>query len=288
MSSISLLAVAGCFDRESIFFINPDGSGKVTIVFQKWDPVANKPENLKRDALHELDRVIEKSTGIETWSDITIGRGKNDGDRWKATAYFPDINKISFSDDALDHIALTKDAKGQLVLTFTPKWALTPTTPITNADEVTKKMLEIRNDARKPLFRNTWSDMRNSVEFVLPASAKEIDGFENVDKSRVRTEFSGKKFVDAYLALIADDERLENWVRTGKPDYDYFNEKMYGVKTLLFSVRFAANAKPQFDYESEARKARKAFPKRLRELEKEAQTQPASQPASGPASKPSK
>ena len=91
--------LAGCFESKEEYVLNPDGSGKVIIVgsFETGMPGA-PPSTDPKDASKQVKELLEKSKGIDAWTNVTYEQTKEGRIAFKGTAYFPKIAEFGFRD----------------------------------------------------------------------------------------------------------------------------------------------------------------------------------------------
>ena len=99
-----LLSAIGCFESKEDYVLNPDGSGKVTIVgsFETTMP-GMTPGSDPKEGIRHVKELLEKSKGVDAWSGVSYDRTKEGRVSFKGTAYFPDISKLdleTFGKDA--------------------------------------------------------------------------------------------------------------------------------------------------------------------------------------------
>lgn len=89
---VGCLVLSGCFDIENEWTLNPDGSGKVHhVVIHKPGFLGAFGKKAPRDFAREL---MEKSEGIEAWSDFSYSKTKEGHLRFEGVAYFPDASAV--------------------------------------------------------------------------------------------------------------------------------------------------------------------------------------------------
>lgn len=113
--------LAGCFEIEQEFTLNPDGSGKVRIhsvfpatVFMGGLDV--EPEEMVR---RSAQSIMELSEGIDAWREVSFKLTDEGKMLFAGTAYFKDIAKLNISELPIVKPFFSRDEKGNLVLQLT-------------------------------------------------------------------------------------------------------------------------------------------------------------------------
>ena len=111
--------LSGCFETKEEYIFNPDGSGKV-VYSAAFPPMSFKlsdeepdPESQMKDAVKDI---LEKSSGIDVWKDVSYKLTDDGKVSFKGTAYFKDVSKFDVHNMGMIKVAFFKDEKGNLVL----------------------------------------------------------------------------------------------------------------------------------------------------------------------------
>jgi len=297
LRAVTALGVAAgltsCLDLEQNLVLNPDGSGRVTMAtavampnFPDFEGLGEQPgKKLKpREQARELAVALLRAEGIEAWSDVTHGVGKDGRTRASVTGYFPDVTKVRLSNpmDAgaeKDDLGVTKDADGNWVVEETlggdEKKKTDEAKPgdkpaaegsgdpaaLTDA-EIQDKIDEERQQwaAMKGFMGAFFDTLRIAQTVQGGGSVVESSIYEKKDDRTVALEFTGKKLIESVEALLQDDDRVKALIRKGVSPTD-----TEGGPEEFFKMMFGGDGKirvvlkpgePAFDYAAAVAKAR--------------------------------
>lgn len=279
--------VPGCVETKEEFTLNPDGSGKVVCeaILPAQGPIlADQPnDDLDFRLKKTVHTILTESSGVEAWKDVSY-RWRDDGRiAFKGTAYFKDMSQLKLTLLALyglqtPSIGLSKTADGFLVLELKRETAKKETTQ-TAAPELTEDQLRtkvrlerVNFQAWRPTLVALTTGLKMTRVFHLPGADAGSTNLTREADGALRMTCDGKRLIDASDALIADDARFREFVRSGDslsaPTYNSdlaLNELIFGSKAPVRAVR-QGPLKPLFDYAAEVADAKKGYPAILQQV----------------------
>lgn len=277
------VALAGCFEEENEYTINPNGSGKV-VYSVTYTPTNLNPNRQKavteNEIIPEIRSILEKSEGVDVWSNISF-ESSDDGVHFAGTAYFPDINKLNiraggFSKDMRLHLA--KDQSGRITVELKrdsdsrQEDTKAPAAELSDED-VTKKVEQTRlqYSRTKKMMQSMLKDLKSDTLLHLPGEIEEASNFEKIDDTTARVTLEGGKIIDGMERMMADDDWLKQQIRSNRnplrdrPDDLVFNQMLFGQKAPVLVV-LGSDAANLFDYDSEVAAAKESYDGMLEEL----------------------
>jgi hypothetical protein len=298
------LCGVACIDMEQKLVLNPDGSGKVTVSVAMAMPDLGGLGGLgglkelggKKDPKaesRELAVTLLRAEGIEAWSDVTYGVGKDGKNRTSVTGYFPDATKVRLPkpmDDKGDKesLGVSKDADGNWVVETSLDASMKDKEPAKPADPPNKKKELTDEEVEEKLIeeRQQWASMKGfmggffegfrvaySVEGGGTITATSL--FEKKADNRATFEYSGKKLLEAVDAMLQDDQKAKAMIKQGISPA----EGGAGGPELFFQNAFGGDSKlrvvmkpgaPAFAYAAEVAKAKAAETAELKAMLEEA------------------
>jgi hypothetical protein len=266
LSPLLLLAAAGCIELEQDFTLNPDGTGKVVVRWVAAPMEIGPAKSPEARAQSLLKDEVTKSEGVDAWKDVTC-KARDDGKfEFRGTAYFKDFSQLKLHNTGfkLMRLKLSKDAAGQLVVVNEPKTEDAPAKALSD-DEAKKKLKEERAQYQqtKRMIEMLLADLKVTARIQFPGRIGQATNFKKDGESAVRLTLEGKTFLKVLDELIMNDEWMLKVVRSGPlqdagPGDELLAEKVFGEKGPVRAVT-TGELKPNFDYESEAAPARKAW-----------------------------
>jgi hypothetical protein len=303
------LSLSSCLDIEQNLVLNPDGSGKVTmttgLAMPNLDGLGGLGEDageaskkLKpREQAREIAVGMLRAEGIEAWSDVTYGVGKDGKTRASVTGYFPDVTKVRLS-NPMD----SSGEKDDLGVTKTPdgNWRVEdsldddddkdqagdvkedkPAEEAVDPSKLTDEEVQDKLDEE----RQQWAGMKAfmSAFFDSLRIAMSVQGggtivdtaiFEKKDERTAVLEFTGKKLVESVDALLQDDDKAKALIRKGISPTD-----SEGGPDEFFKMMFGGDGKmhvtikpgePAFNYADAVAKAKASQSPELKALLEEA------------------
>ena len=267
-----LLLLAGCFQIKQVFTLNPDGSGKVQIEATFISMNLSESKIDEAQARNAISEIIEKSEGIEAWSDLTFSVLEDGMISMQATAYFPDINKVKIHNLSTPEEMEYKDHVLSFFLSTEQSGA--------NKMELTNEQIKTRAQQQKKNFEKEgkmldafFETMKSEKIFILPGKGEVVAGkVDLTDEGYPKINFIGKDFLAEFKALAQEDKFWEEQVKVkaGMQERvdDSFQQRMtariLGDK-IAPSIRIS-DTTPLFDYQKEVSEAKANFDGMLSEL----------------------
>jgi len=275
--------LTGCYERKQAMILNPDGSGKVVIETEAELPAVAAPGQGKPSAIEfgrSLARdLINKTQGIEGWSDLSIRQTPDGRAHVSATAYFSDISRLRFDFPIL--FKWQRQADGTYLFAVTRERNTAPPNPPGLTDDQIKEQVSIAQSSykdRQPLLQTSLSTFNLQLTFQLPGDITETHLLTRqattppAPQSALRTVsfvIDGKKLSAALDKFMADDAAIATTIRSGADlmsNDDVLLESMYGQKgPVTATVRVPPDAGPVFDYDREAKAALAHEPQMLKD-----------------------
>jgi len=294
--------LASCIDIEQNLVLNPDGSGKVTMItavaMPSLDglgglgdlPGAGGEEGKKlkpREQAREIAVGLLRAEGIEAWGDVSYGVGKDGKTRASVTGYFPDVTKVRLSnplgdDDKKEDLGVTKTPEGNWLLEDSlddedeasdkkKSEGDTDATALTD-EEVQDKLDEERQQwAGMKAFMSAFFDsLRIAMSVQGGGTILDTTVFQKKDDRTATLEFTGKKMVESVDALLQDDDKAKALIRKGISPTD-----SDGGPEEFFKMMFGGDGKmrvtlkpgePAFAYAEAVAKAKASITPELKAL----------------------
>ncbi|HEY7160075.1 MAG TPA: hypothetical protein VH815_02400 [Acidobacteriota bacterium] len=276
-----LFSAIGCFESKENYVLNPDGSGKVTIVgsFETAIPGMADVADTK-EGMRQVKELLEKSKGVDAWSGVSYDRTKEGRVSFQGTAYFPDISKLdleTFGKDA----DLTKEGNNIVLLIEENEETEALPGKKLSADEVktqvekAKKQWQTMKSMMGPMLRKIKQDLT----YRLPGTVESSTNMVKIDANTVNIQVDGAKLMAAMDAMMTDDAWLKKQAEAGAfgtgdsgppMDQQELNQRLFGEKGPVKAV-ITGPAQPQFDYKSEVAAAKAEYTKLIEKLAKETQ-----------------
>ena len=276
-----LLSAIGCFESKEDYVLNADGSGKVTIVGSFETTIPGMPVSTDpKETIKQVKELLEKSKGVDAWSNVSYDRTKEGRVSFQGTAYFPDISK-------LDLETFGKDAKlnkegNKLVLLIEEKEDGEPAPPPTkpSPEEVKTQIEQAKKQwqTMKTMMGPMLEKIKQDLTYKLPGPVESSTNLKKIDASTVNIQVDGAKFMAAMDAMMTDEAWLKKQAEagafaqggSGPPMGDEVNERIFGEKGPVKAV-VTGPGQPQFDYKSEVAAAKAEYAKLMDKLTKETQ-----------------
>ena len=289
---------------EQKLVLNPDGSGKVTMNVAMAMPDLGGLGGLgglkelggKKDPKaesRELAIAMLRAEGIEAWSDVTYGVGKDGKNRTSVTGYFRDATKVKLSkpmDDkgGKESLGVTKDAAGNWVIEAqldnstedggSSKQADPPAKKpgLTDA-EIEEKLIEERQQwaSMKGFMGGFFEGFRVAYSVEGGGTITDTSIFEKKAENRAAFEYSGKKLLETVDAMLQDDQKAKAMIKQGISPTEgggagpevFFQNAFGGDGKLRVVLKPGA---PAFDYAAEVARAKAAESPDLKAMLEEA------------------
>ncbi|MHC4605351.1 MAG: hypothetical protein ACYTAF_00255 [Planctomycetota bacterium] len=267
--ALCVFVVAGCFEIEQEFTLNPDGSGKVkfTVISRgSMNPFEETAEDPAEQVKTSVADLLQKSEGVEAWKDVSYEVLKDGRMSIKGTAYFKDMKKLKIhtgggdGEGPMDKLVFKKDDAGNIVLEFeTEEGAGEKPKPAEMTEEEIQKQIRIMRaqfQQQKPLIETFVKDMKVDMKFRLPGKIGDAGIFTEGPDNTIGIAFEGKKILESMEKVIMDDDLAREAALSGDDPMgqappDFLLEMMFGKKGEPRAVT-TGELKPLFDYKSEA------------------------------------
>ena len=212
-----LLSAIGCFESKEDYVLNPDGSGKVTIVgsFETTMPGMPPVSDPKETSRH-VKELLEKSKGVDAWSAVSYEGTKEGRVSFKGTAYFPDISKLDLETFGKD--ANLKKEGDKLVLLIEEKEeeeAGPATKP--SAEEVKTQVEQAKKQwqTMKTMMGPMLEKIKQDLTYKLPGTVESSTNMKKIDVSTVNIQMDGAKLMAAMDAMMTDEAWLKKQAEAG-------------------------------------------------------------------------
>jgi len=275
------VALAGCIETKQDYTLNPDGSGKVVVeLILEQTPMnfgqteAPPPDVIAKQTCRQI---LDRSAGIDAWSDVTVGLTDDGRTRFCGTAYFKDLSKLQFQAAGAQGVSFVKDDKGGMVLTLAgkpPEKAGAAPPPPPTEDQVAQRIQAQRDKFQqmRPVMEMAMAKMKTDFSFRLPGTLAEVSNLQKEPSGAVRIVVEGAKMLQVLDQLMADDAYMRELVvsggdvgQGGPKLNEMMNEKMLGSKAPI-QARVTGDLRPLFPYESEVKAAKDNYPKMIERL----------------------
>jgi len=276
MLTSALAVAAGCQSNRFVYYLNPDGSGKVEIdaTLQSFD-LGERTSRYRRLAR----KIVTGASGIDAWRDVEYSTTADSRVKFQGTAYFRDVSTVGFPELIGLRPKLERGgADGEVVLSIAIKKA---TRGDTEADEPGRAVMsdeeldrKVRSEQRR--FRRDpesvakgFDDLDFETVVHLPGEPREVFGFERHADGSLGVAVHGEEMAAAISRTYADEDRLRNSIRLSSSGGAAAVTAMFGEEAeRIMSSRavFDQTDVPLFDYETEMAEARAGMKKLLFEL----------------------
>ena len=277
---LSLLALAlvasGCLEVQDRFTLNPDGSGRVVIDAKVKTLSFDDPKEGKKKQVNDfVAGVINKSSGVEVWKDITCSVLPDGRIQFKGTAYFGDLNMVEIKDVALNRYTFTTE-NGNVVVGIARKdKEATESEPGDDPATMTPEEIAVKIDSMKEQFRMGRGMMSMFVDelnekslFVMPTTVSQAPGFTRAADGAYGIEFSGKRVMKILDSLMESDAFWQKMVKEKGGTNPENEAEMMGLMFGSQEPHIVAGAGGQaaFDYRAEVNAAKKKYPALLKKF----------------------
>lgn len=279
--------LVSCFQEESTYTLNPDGSGKVE--FQATFPLdsminlgGERPERTpEQKAKSAVANIFENSQGVSAWKDVSYKVTDEGEIQFRGTAYFDDLNRLELKMGGFDSnvltpswsvengtvtvkCALSDDDKPAKAKNKKPAWSeMTPKQQKLAMAKARRGMMQM-----KGMLGGIAGEMSTTRTFRLPAAAKQSTGFKKTGDKQFSVAQSGEMMLKGIDKVLADEKLMQRLA----VDFDLKESPPAEVMQQVFgisadpSVSFPASAAPAFDYKKELAAAQKAAPAMMKKL----------------------
>jgi hypothetical protein len=279
--ALVLLSAIGCFESKEDYVLNPDGSGKVTIVGTFETTMPGMPSSTDpKDTMMEVKELLEKSKGVDAWSGVTYDRTKEGRVSFKGTAYFPDISKLDLETFGKD--ANLKKEGNKLVLLIEEKEEIeeSPAAKPT-AEEVKAQVEQAKQQwqSMQKMMGPILEKIKQDLTYKLPGTIESSTNMKKIDVNTVNVQVDGAKIMAAMDAMMTDDAWLKKQAEAGvfvkggnapNMDDDELNQRVFGEKGPV-KVVMTGPGQSLFDYKTEVAAAKAEYTKLMDQLTKDTQ-----------------
>ena len=304
---IGLTTIVGCIETKDEFTINPDGSGKVvhevnvpmmdlqgTLMTMGRGPspeagggqtTGTKPSDPQAQLRDSVREILTKSSGIDTWKDVSYKTTEGGRMYFKGTAFFSDCNNLKIHHPGIEseimQLSFVRNELGEIIIEIKgqeqPGAAGAPTAPRPAPVVPEEKLDELVRQARvqyeqsRPMIQGIFSGIKSEIVLHLPGQIKEISNFERIGDRTVRLVLDGAKMMQIIDRMMQNEAWLKEQIRAGKdpissgPDNLEMNELLFGQRAPI-RVVVAAATQPLFDYGTEMAAAKANYASILTEL----------------------
>lgn len=234
--SVTLLFISGCIETDQEVFLNMDGSGMV-IMDTTYSPMFAMQYSMFGDPTTDSSEMVKKNVEqilsnneILAWAGVESGPTSEGGFFFKGTAYFEDMDDISESGnamflDVLGSFELKQAADGTMVLEeedygFGEEYEDQDNT---EKIELTDKQLEFKQKQLKMQLEQTkimmgqyMGNFNYKMTIHLPGVIEEAKVFTVIDENTVMFKMEGKKIMEEFDKLLADESKLLEMVNVSE------------------------------------------------------------------------
>ena len=283
---LTVCLFSGCFESDQEFTLNPDGSGKVIheVLFQPVDlSMGDGSQDPQKELKKAVKGILNDSSGVDTWKDVSISRTEDGKLLFKGTAYFSDISKLNLKLGEVEQTGTNpvwkKTPSGDMVLELREEDEKeegkdkAPPAKLTDA-EITRKIAEEKAQYQKmkPMLAGILSTMKQKMTFNLPGRKKEVINLKESPNGSLTLTFDGAKMIEVIDAIFSDEAWMTQAIQNkggimdeGPAMDEKTAEALFGQKGPILAV-MEGPFKPLFDYKEEVTEAKADYPALLKEL----------------------
>lgn len=263
---IAAFMVGGCLESDQMYYINPDGSGKVVVTsitkpFDMGEQKASKDEIKKF-----VTEVIEGSSGVELWKDVSCKKLGDGRIQFKGTAYFRDAGALELKSVAMNPVRVERDGSSMRIMYGKEEPETEAGPPVTlTEDEIQQKADSLKQNMTMAMgmMSMIFDGMREHATIKFAGTASEVRGFQRKADGTVDIELNGKRVLHVLDSVMAQPgfwrEQVIADAGGGKPDRDKeMRRTMFGTDDPLVQLN-TANATPLFNYAAEVAAAKKGY-----------------------------
>jgi hypothetical protein len=272
-----LLSAIGCFESKEDYVLNPDGSGKVTIVGSFETGMPGMPASTDpKETIKQVKELLEKSKGVDAWSGVSYDRTKEGRVSFKGTAYFPDISKLDLETFGKDAVLRKEGDKFVLLIQEKEQTEAAPAAK-PSAEEVKTQVEQAKKQwqTMKTMMGPMLEKIKQDLTYKLPGAVESSTNMKKVDISTVNIQVDGAKLMAAMDAMMTDEAWLKKQAEagafapggSGPPMDEEVNARVFGEKGPVKAV-ITGPSQSQFDYKSEVAAAKAEYTKLMEQLSK--------------------
>lgn len=266
--------LAGCLESTEQYTLNPDGSGKVVVeatiadmsaMLGLDDESAAKKDDKERVKIF-VQQMMESSSGVDAWKDITCRPVGDDKIYFKGTAYFSDFNELDI-DDISNHTFIRESTPdGGWMIIF--KEAGSDDDEDEGAEGLSEEEIAGRVDSLKADYEMGRAVMapilegiRQNYSFTLPGTVTERAVFDRTAKGAYEVTIDGKKILSVLDSVTGTVGFWRDQVVSSRRSAE--DQKAAVIKMLFGTDGLPrlknSGGKPLFDYKSEMQAAKKKY-----------------------------
>ena len=212
-----LLFAGGCFETEEDYVLNPDGSGKVVFksVFQTVNIMGDEEEGSEEEMKSAVTKILEESSGVDAWKDVTFKRTDDGRISFKGTAYFKNISKLDVKAGGIETsnlrpcIVNTPDGKMVLELKDGKEdGRAVKKAPVNlKEEEITAKIKaeKAKYQKSKAMLAGMLANMKMVLNFKMPGTIEKTTNFTKQEDGTLCVTVKGESLLKAMDEFAADD-----------------------------------------------------------------------------------
>jgi hypothetical protein len=275
------LMLTGCFQTTEHVYLNPNGSGK-TVIDATFTPfylnLSDEEPEPRQEMNNAVKNILEKSEGVDAWSDVSYALNNEGKIHFKGTAYFRHIEKLKIANLGSSELEYRAHDNGQYTLTYkNDRFGKVSDKTSLPSGGLTEEQIQARIREEKAKYQRSrkllalmLSDLRHESHYHLPGEILGSSNFDKVSANHVQLILEGEKILTVADDVFKSDSYWRDHVTSGNQkkkntdnhiDIDLrmppndFNKHFFGEQGPV-SVDFRANA-PLFDYNKEVATVRK-------------------------------
>jgi hypothetical protein len=267
--------MAGKFETEEEYTLNPDGTGKVRITasYQSGGPTG--------DMKGPMTKTLEESGGIDAWSDFSFELTDDGLIQFTGTAYFKNISDVDVKFGSVERqipgVRFVEGSGGMVLEMETggEEGGEEPKPPATepSEEEIQQQIQSVRAEFEqiKPMFSAIFSGMKFNLSYRLPGKIGEVTNFKKGEGDILSLTIDGARLIEILVNRLSDDKWCREQILAGRelmsdqPGSSDLNEELFGEKGPVRAV-VTGELKPFFDYEAEVEAAKAAYDDMVKEL----------------------
>lgn len=278
------VAFAGCLESDENYTLNPDGRGKVAIAATISDPASmfGADEDEKPDPKQKVSEfvqdILENSTGVETWKDISCRVLADGRIEFKGIAYFRDLNELKIhqvsssntfirqeNPDGTWSIVLKQDDEENQEDSAAAPENLSEEEIVSRVDSL-RSQYEVGRSMMGPILEG----ITQRYVFTVPGTPSEYSTFTRLPKGGYEYVMSGRKVLALMDSISSSDAFWRQAVIAGgssgiSPDRQKELTRMMFGEEGIPMLKMKGGA-PLFNYDAEMKAAKKKYPALLKKF----------------------
>lgn len=278
LAATFVISLSGCIEEKNEYFVNADGSGKVIHEVLAVGGSMNFSGGDEPDPATQLKELtqetLQNAKGIEAWSDVTTEISDDGKLHFKGTAYFKDINKVSFERENVNTSPGISINCNNGLLTLEMEDGQEEDTsselPENLTDEQIQQIIKqqrLKYNQSKPLMQSILANLKQTNIVHFDGQIQQAVNFQQNDDT-VSLELDGKKLIEYMDTFMADDKKIEQMIRAGKTmeesDFEGFYEYLGGEPAQPRAVIQLTGS--VFDYKTQVKKAKDVYDAMIQSL----------------------